>query len=1078
MPEEEHKEELNEHGEEVKEPLFDGDDKKSIYDDTLDRSRRQTKKAEKAGKSPGQLRAAEESGGAKVGKGKAETAEAGALGQHEKQIGEGYNDSDEGGRLSRLKHKVAGSRRKKIIIGGGIGAGIGGILVGSFLSFLPLKVNHIAENLQKHYYSSGESATEKRGEKLFADYLRKHVFPSMKDKPNCKSTLTNKDCVKIVDTDSPSKRLYKAWSENRLENKLATNYGLTFQKDGGGVKMFVKGDKNGIDVSSISSGKTLDEALEISGRNDIRSVWKDAFKNETKIRQMMYRFKVGRLLERKYGVRRCLFFCKTTDKFDDWKDKKKSAAKMLIVKRVVFPRDELVQKAMTCIITASCQPNEGGEEEGKDHEKHRDTFEKDAAKTVEESGNKALSFTAQELSDEIDKIMKENNGSISKYLINKTAEKVFSNEKLIEGVATATAETSKVSNVIGIIDTTAKFIKAIGDAGPQLKRWTYLINGTAMVTLYQMYRSHADELKNAKIDVELLGGTVDTLSDAAGNDEHKNQAAEVSPLYDNLMATPTPVKTSVLNLLSPTAYAQGTQAKYTCDDNQPIASGELVCPEEKLIPDNFITKFSALFDKPPLNFLKGAADVWSKTVGAGIKAVSDTLSKITDGILGVIPGYDTIKDKFAEILGGFVQSVSKYFIPDPIYDGMSGARTFNMAAGGADVSGNDFAHYALGGKKLSDAEVATIRTDRIQEEQETFAHKSLFARMFDKEDSKSMVSQLAMSMPMSFSKLSRSSVASLLSNPIGKLQTGFGSLFMTPKTKAATTADPFGVPQYGYPLNDAAFNADGDKYTDAYCDEQIQVWADSATKNDKTGLDEHNEVSPCLLERAATGSAGGIYSTDVLQPEDLQDPGSGGSASPGQPTGNNPGGIVGDPFETSVDIACAAGTEDVGVHDGYNDGNLVKIRLCAIPGFSSSSSESTPGTPYYVNGANGNVLTTSRVSGAILSLFNDAKAAGITFSATSSFRTMAHQQALWNAHPDPAYVAHPGNSNHQMGAAIDFSGIGAKGGGSCSSRAREPSNNKWVWLHDNAHKYGYKQYAKEAWHWDPSPSSNRCGPDT
>ncbi len=1075
MPEEDKPtptEELNEHGEEIKEPLFNGDDKKSVYDDTFERSRKASKKADKGTKSPDQLKSAEEGGGAGA-KSKAEAAEAGALGQHEKQIGEGYNDSDDGGRLSRLKHKVAGSRRKKIIIGGGIGAGIGGILVGSFLSFLPLKVNHIAENLQKHYYSSGESAVEKRGDKLFADYLRKHVFPSMKGKPNCKSTLTNKDCVKIDITDTPSKRLYKAWSENRLENKLATNYGLTFQSDGSGIKMFVKGEKSGIDVSDLANGKaaTLDDVATIKSRSNIRSAVKDAFKDETKIRQIMYRFKVGRLMERKYGVRRCMFFCKTTDKFDDWKDKKKQAARIMIVKRVILPHNDLVQEAMGCIISGKCVDDGSDTDEGKDHEKRRDALEKKVASYVESQGGDFLKYSAKELTDEVEKIL-DTKGGISKYLLDKSIEKVFTKEATQEYVKEATG---KVLPVVGYIDTAAKFIKTIKGAGPQVKRWTFLINGTSMATLYQLYRSHADELKNADIDVEMLGGSVDTLSDAAGNDQHKGQSAEVSPLYDNLMATPAPVKTSFLNLLSPSAYAQGTQAKYTCDDGQPIAAGELVCPEEKLIPNNFVTRASEFFKDEPLATLGTAADWWNNSIGWVINGITGAIGDGISYVAGLIPGYSTIEAKLGEMVQGLVERVTKYFIPSPMYDGMSGARTFNMAAGGADVSGNDYAHYALGGKKLSDAEVAAIRTDRMQEEQETFSHKSLFARMFDKEDSKSMVSQLAMSMPMNFSKLSQSSVASLFSNPIGKIQTGFSSLFMTPKTKAATTADPFGVPQYGYPLGDPAINADGDKYTDAYCDEQIQTWADSATENPDTHLDEHNDVSPCLLERAATGSAGGLFSTDVLRPEDLQDP---GGVSSGQATGNNPGGIVGDIYESSVDVACATGTDDAGINDGYHDGVLVKIRLCAIPGFNSSSDESTPGGSWYVENANGRVLVNSRVSGAILSMFNDAKTAGITFSANSSFRTMAHQQALWDKHPDPAYVAHPGNSNHQMGLAIDFAGTNVKGGGSCSSRARDPSSNVWQWLHDNADKYGYKQYSAESWHWDPMQVSNRCGPDT
>lgn len=177
----------------------------------------------------------------------------------------------------------------------------------------------------------------------------------------------------------------------------------------------------------------------------------------------------------------------------------------------------------------------------------------------------------------------------------------------------------------------------------------------------------------------------------------------------------------------------------------------------------------------------------------------------------------------------------------------------------------------------------------------------------------------------------------------------------------------------------------------------------------------------------------------------------GGGAGAG---GANAGGIVGDPFTSSVDVACFAGTKDVGVQEGYHDGTAVQIRLCAIPNFPSSSAESQPGSEYYVEGADGNSLVTSRVSGAVLSMVNDSASSGTPLAANSSFRTMAHQTGLYNKpHSNP--VARPGYSNHQMGAAIDFANC---------SRGSATFN----WLVANADKYGYKNLPSESWHWSPN----------
>ena len=192
-------------------------------------------------------------------------------------------------------------------------------------------------------------------------------------------------------------------------------------------------------------------------------------------------------------------------------------------------------------------------------------------------------------------------------------------------------------------------------------------------------------------------------------------------------------------------------------------------------------------------------------------------------------------------------------------------------------------------------------------------------------------------------------------------------------------------------------------------------------------------------------------------------------------------GIVGDIYSPSTSVACATGTTNLGTNTAYAQGAAMSVRLCAIPGFKSSSSESTSGSAYYVSGANGNVIVNSRVSGAVLAMYNKAKTAGLTLSANSSFRTMAHQQALCNADSlckagTYTYVARPGYSNHQLAVAIDFNGTSVKkSNANCTTnRATDAGSTVWTWLKNNAATYGYRQYAAESWHWDPMVSSSRC----
>ncbi len=178
-------------------------------------------------------------------------------------------------------------------------------------------------------------------------------------------------------------------------------------------------------------------------------------------------------------------------------------------------------------------------------------------------------------------------------------------------------------------------------------------------------------------------------------------------------------------------------------------------------------------------------------------------------------------------------------------------------------------------------------------------------------------------------------------------------------------------------------------------------------------------------------------------------------------------------------VPCAAGTRDLGVRLAYAAGRKIPARLCAVTGLTSTSEESRRGSKYFVNGADGDAIVNARVSGAFAGLFRTAQNSGIRLTAASSFRTMEHQQALCQENAlcrkgDYTFVAKPGTSLHQLGAAIDFAGTSRKGGSTCATRATDSGSPTWRFLDRNARRFGIKQYAPESWHWDALQASNRC----
>lgn len=77
-----------------------------------------------------------------------------------------------------------------------------------------------------------------------------------------------------------------------------------------------------------------------------------------------------------------------------------------------------------------------------------------------------------------------------------------------------------------------------------------------------------------------------------------------------------------------------------------------------------------------------------------------------------------------------------------------------------------------------------------------------------------------------------------------------------------------------------------------------------------------------------------------------------------------------------------------------------------------------------------------------------AQQAGFTLVVNSGFRSDKEQAALFAAHPDPTWVAPPGQSLHRCATELDLGPSSAYG-----------------WLAANAHRFGFtKRYSWEPWH--------------
>lgn len=162
-------------------------------------------------------------------------------------------------------------------------------------------------------------------------------------------------------------------------------------------------------------------------------------------------------------------------------------------------------------------------------------------------------------------------------------------------------------------------------------------------------------------------------------------------------------------------------------------------------------------------------------------------------------------------------------------------------------------------------------------------------------------------------------------------------------------------------------------------------------------------------------------------------------------------------YDDSTSVACAAGTNDAGVTQGYHNGTEIDVHLCSIP---NTTDESHGNSPVKVN---------SRISGATLAMIqaltaSSANGGKSTLQISDSFRSMQEQEAAFAEYGSPR-AAKAGYSNHQMGLAIDFQ-LGSNDG---ATRTGDPV---YDWLVANAKNYGFGKIASEAWHWQAMGADN------
>lgn len=771
-------------------------------------------------------------------------------------------------------------KRKSATVGGGIGIGtVGACIVGFMLLLAPLKIVNMVQNLQDHFFGASEEAATDMSERLMQRYIVKKLMPGMVDQ-KCRSTLVNKSCAKASDGSTPVGQLFNAWKDARIENKMAQKYGIELVRNGNSFLLRTPNIRQGIALGQYSDTIEYENKVYAKlSRGEVRAEVRSTLKTETGLVNMMHRYGVGPLMERKYGVKRCIIACQKRDKFTEKVESKKVAFKSYLNERVLAPRDELISLAFDCAMSSfACAQ---GDEVGDDGS-HTSQFDRD----VQE---KLAQFAASHGQDDLDKLFEKSKLIREKGLMYGVLERLTT-----ETTAKATALAGeKGIPIIGWIDLGANLISAMRQVGPALSKINYSLYSSMAVSTYALYRTSADELKTGKVDGAVVGSIADSLNAVPGGDQG-GVSAEQTKLYQKLNHTSSQ---STASTLLPSAYADESNTatfKQKCDNSDDkIAADETECPEMIVGLKGILGGISALsnfYRNAPMLNATGigiAADKWVEVENSLFGKVFDLLGDLLGFLNKLGPFrvfYEGATAVSSKLIEAIVKSVGEHAFPSQITNKVSGGRNYEVAAAGADFSANEYCHYNLGCHKVTDAQAEEIRTARAEERRAEFNNKSLYARLFDTNDTQSFVSHMALAMPSSVSSGTTSLTSTLISNPLGTIFNSFGSLISGRSQAAVDAKDPFGISQYALTSDDLSMIGDPEVFWKANCsniEAANKKWGEAAQLNEDTGQYENTTPNLCQTLQTATMVAGGKYDTSLIPNYQSETSSDGGTAAGG-----------------------------------------------------------------------------------------------------------------------------------------------------------------------------------------------------
>lgn len=854
------------------------------------------------------------------------------------KLGQGY--TGKGSTKSKGLSKLYSSNsklKKRVAIAGAAagGSAIGGVLL--FMAMLPLKVEHIVSNLQGKYSATSENALGKETSNLFSDYVKNSIMPSLLN-GTCKTTIDPK-CVVVPGGTGKLKQLYAAWSKGRIENKLATKYGLIMGKDEHGFFINFKGENIG-NQAQFARLRTdpYFSLFDLSGtkrvsKGEFRQATRDALKNATLWDKTYFRYKVVKLRATQFGLKNCVVVCNPLDKFSESYATKKLAAKLFLAQRVLGPLSESYSLLFQCMLSPTQCDTKLSPTSNLDPEK-TSKFDQGLDRMLSDY---MATHGPEKLAEIAAKAKDINDLGLKRYLAKEVASKIAESIGGKEIGAATGAAVSKAIPIAGWISLALSVHDFAEKIGPAARYISYAQNSRTAAALASTYSTVASEMKSGHMDPTILGSFADQLSTA-------------TPYYNATVngVSPTLGFSSPLGNLLGTSYADAASSGNadTCDNNKPIPVGSLVCDEENFTNSGIVVNTINGFQNQP--FMQAYLNA-TDTILAPLNFLNKLYTGVTSFFGGaavnatctVAPGCQATMNWLSGWAIKFFGWIYKQFIPNP-FANLTPGRTTNMVGAGFDVMGNKSCKVDLGCAQVSNVAAAAITSQQLADEKYNFQRQPIFARLFSTSSSYSLLSRMSMAMPTNLLTATNNSVSAIVTNPLARFASVFSNIFAGDRAFAAPQplADPFGVTQYGY--LDSQIPSNPDAYWAANCQQYYNAqtgtldssqWFNAQSTDPNTGESVANTPNSCMLIDASIQTAGVMFDSSLI-PAD--------SNSSNAPTTSSPG-VYKDPLRGLKNVVPAR--IDGGVDYNAGDGPVYPIGNATVVGVRTGAASHWPGDP-------------------------------------------------------------------------------------------------------------------------------------